>query len=58
MANRIEPTRRSRTRRARVALVAFTTAAALVAWLVVAGSPAPSPLVPFFTTMVSSSSTC
>jgi hypothetical protein len=58
MASRIEPTRRSWTRRARVALVAFTTATALVAWLIVAGSPAPSPLAPFFTTMVSSSSIC
>ena len=57
MASRIEPTRRW-TRRARIALVAFTTVAALVAWLVVAGSPAPSPPVPFFTTTVSSSSTC
>ena len=45
-------------RRARVALIAFTTIAALVAWLVVASSPAPSPLAPFFMTMASSSSTC
>ena len=45
-------------RRARVALIAFTTIAALVAWLLVASSPAPSPLAPFFMTKVSSSSTC
>lgn len=42
-----------------VARVAFAIVAALVAWLVVAGSAAPSPLAPFFTTVVNPSpSTC
>ena len=58
MASRIESTRRSRRRLVGLTL-AFAIAAALGAWLVVVGSPAlPSPPAPFFTTMVSPSSTC
>lgn len=59
MASRMESARRARTRRLDLTLVAFTIAAALVALLLVVDTPAqPSPMVPFFTTMAGSSSTC